>query len=141
MYDQISVSLARYSMVQKFLFIILGLALVFILVTLIHHEHETRKSFLSLSGALAGGLTGLILEHEFLNFKIKNAVCMRIASSVVGLVTLLAVYFLLNIGFYSIVGKSTTIPALILYVIRYGLVGFWITFCVPWLLKKIKLLN
>lgn len=140
-YDPISVALARCSMAQKFLFVILGLALVFILVTLIHHEYETRKSFLSMSGALAGGLTGLILEHKFLNFKIKNAVCMRILSSAVGLVTLLAVYFLLTFGFYSIVGKSTTIPVLILYVFRYGLVGFWVTFCVPWLLKKIKLIN
>ena len=92
-----------------------------------------------MAGAIAGGLAGFILEHKYLNFKVRSSISMRTLRSIAGLVTVLAVYFFLNFGFYAIVGKSTIIPVLILYVIRYGLLGFWIAFGAPWFFQKIKL--
>ncbi len=141
LYEKISVKLAGYSMSKQFLFIILGLVVVFITVVLVSHEYETRKSYLLLAGALAGGLAGFILESKYVNFEVSGSIVIRILRSVTGLVSLLLFYFLLNFGFYAVIGESTAISVLILYIIRYGLVGFWIAFCAPWLFKKLRLVD
>ena len=62
----------------------------------------------------------------------------RVLRVVIGLISLFAVYLLLNFSYYAVVGDSRALWTQLLYFLRYGLVGCWATLGAPWLFLTIE---
>ena len=91
---------------------------------------------LSVVGALSFGLAGLAVEHRWIRFSSGGAMWSRIARSAVGLATTVGLFIALDLLYDVATGGSTGdsgrnrfdragIGALVIYVVRYGIVAFW----------------
>ncbi|MFP3958941.1 MAG: phosphatase PAP2 family protein [Spirochaetaceae bacterium] len=114
-------------------------AVVLLATVAITEDFEYRKSVLSPMGALAGGAVGLVIERRRLQLGAGGSPVQRLLRLVVGLALLVAVSFGLSGIFYGVVGTSETVPVLVLYLIRYGLLGAYVTLGAPWLFKVLSL--
>lgn len=120
--------------------IIIAITLLFYFFTLVFNNgYEIRKELLSPFGAIAGGAIGFLIEGLKIQFKDTKLIKTKLLRGLIGLVAMFIVYFLLNFAFYGIVGEKESAAVLILYTIRYMLLGFWITAGIPYLFLKFKL--
>jgi membrane-associated phospholipid phosphatase len=90
------------------------------------------RPFLPL-GVLLGAGIGLILEDRYLMFDWRGAWSKRIIRFALGSLGVLALYF--GLGLLS----RLPLPTLLVGLIRFGLIGFWVTFGAPWLFIKLGL--
>jgi hypothetical protein len=58
---------------------------------------------------------------------------------VTGIILLLIVYFLLDLGYYALFEGNHSVIAMVFYTVRYMLVGFVVTYVAPMIFKYIKL--
>lgn len=109
------------------------LVLAFIAALATSDDFEARKSILAPAAALAGGVAGLLVERSRLAMSTDGPVSKRLLRIAVGIPLLAGMALGLSELFYLIVGASESIPTLILYVVRYGLLGAVVTLGAPWL--------
>jgi membrane-associated phospholipid phosphatase len=108
------------------------LVAVFVVSLLVNQGFEPRKSILAPAGALAGGVVGLLVERRTLHMSTDGSVVQRLLRLVVGLPILAGAALGLSAAFYAVVGESESVPTLVLYVLRYGLLGGLVTLGAPW---------
>jgi len=111
----------------------------FVFSLLVEHEFEERKVLFSLVGGLAGGLSGFVLEGRKICFSVAGGAWRRILRTLLGLVTTAACYFLVDLLYDAVAGGTTGLGAMILYVLKYGLVAFWVAAGAPWLFLLTRL--
>lgn len=103
--------------------ILAGVVVLFVASLLLHGEFEQRKSVLSVVGGLAGALIGLAADERRLQFSAEGAIGRRLLRILVGVPILAGLHVGLGELYYAVIGGSTGIGALSLYVVRYALVG------------------
>jgi membrane-associated phospholipid phosphatase len=116
-----------------------ALAAVFVAAVLLFPEHETRKGIISTASALAFGACGACIEAGAIGYRVDDSVKHRVVRGLVGIASLLAVYLLLTFGYYAAVGDGDGIWVLLLYSLRYGSLGLWITLATPALFVRFRL--
>ena len=131
--------MADWSVPRKLLIIMIMAAVAFVLALVVEHEYEERKDILSVIGALVGGLAGFALEHRFVHFSSAGKIPVRIIRIVVGLVLTVGIFFGLDVLYDLIVRDATGAGALVIYVIRYGLVAAFATAGAPFLFLRLRL--
>lgn len=112
-------------------------ALAFVTALLISDEFEARKSILSPAGALAGGIVGLLIERPRLGISTDGPIGDRLLRLVIGLPLLAGLALGLGGLFYAVVGSSESPTTLVLYTLRYAIVGASVTLGIPWLFAVI----
>jgi len=117
----------------------LSSGIVFLPVFLLIDDHAFGKSLLAPLGAVFGGILGIITESGLFRLSDAKNMKINIVRSLTGLPTTVIIYLLLDKGYYALVGNIESSGVLFLYLIRYSLVGFWITGGVPFLFNKLKL--
>lgn len=123
---------------SKIVTIGVGLCVIFI-VSLLFSDLETRKGILSTASALAFGACGACIEAGSIGFRVDDDLKSRIVRGAIGIGSLLVVYLLLTLGYYSVVGENEGIWVLLLYCLRYGGLGLWITLASPALFVRFRL--
>jgi membrane-associated phospholipid phosphatase len=113
--------------------------IVFTLAVVIWDKYEIRKSILSPLGALVGGLLGIFFEERFITVSIPVRLKNRLLRAVTGIILLLMVYFLLDLGYYALFEGNHSVFSMVFYTIRYMLVGFMVTYMAPVIFKYLKL--
>ncbi len=93
------------------------------------------SSVLTSVAVLAGMGVGLALYGQMLSFDAGGSMWLRVKRFLVGVVGLVFCYFGLKIVFP---GEGEPLYAA-MRVVRYGLLGVWITFGAPWLFVRLKL--
>jgi len=117
-----------------------GFCLGFYAYTLLLNEtYQAGKDLLSSFGALSGGLIGILLEDARIKFTNSGKIKTNIYRGIVGLIAMFIVVFLLEAAFYGIVRNNQNHWVLLLYLIRYMLVGVWIIAGIPYLFIKFNL--
>jgi len=117
-----------------------GLCAGFYTCTLLFSEtYQVCKDLLASFGALTGGVIGILLEETHIKFTNPGKIKHRIYRSIVGLIAMFIVVFLLEAAFYGIVHNNQNHWVLLLYLIRYMLVGLWIIAGIPFLFIKFNL--
>jgi len=111
----------------------------FVLALLVEHDYEERKGMLSIIGALCGGLSGFALENRFVRFSSDGSTWMRIARVVLGLVVTVILFVGLDYLYDVVASGNTHIGALIVYVIRYGLVSLFVAAGAPLLFVRLRM--
>lgn len=111
----------------------------FLLTLLLEQGLEGRKEMLAIVGALIGGLAGFKLENRYVGFSHYGPVPRRIVRSVIGLALTVVVFVGLDLAYDAIAGENAGIGALILYVVRYGLVSLFVVFGAPALFVRLRL--
>ena len=111
----------------------------FVLALLVEHEYEERKAMLSIVGALCGGLSGFALENRFVRFSSDGTTWARILRIVVGLIVTVVLFVGLDYLYDMVVAGSTGTGALVIYVIRYGLVALFVAAGAPFLFLRLRL--
>ena len=111
----------------------------FVLTVIITDDYETRKSFLAPLGALAGGIGGIFLDERFIGLSTPTKLRSRLFRGISGIIMLLAVYFLLDLGYYSIFEGNHSELSMAFYMLRYLLVGLSVTCLIPLVFRKFKL--
>ena len=94
---------------------------------------------LSVVGALCGGLSGFALENRFVRFSSGGGVWVRVARIVVGLFTTILLFIALDYLYDLVVRESVGIGAMVIYVIRYGLVSLFVGVGAPVLFVRLRL--
>lgn len=84
---------------------------------------------------LAGFSTGLALAEKYIPYTTEGAWRQRLGRYIIGVIILLLIYFGLSIVFPS-EGATLYVP---LRIVRYTLVGLWISLGAPWLFKRLHL--
>lgn len=110
-----------------------------VLVFLVDQDFEARKSILAPAGALTGGILGLAIDRRFVKFSDSGGVGQRILRAVVGLVLLAPVHLGLSAAFYGVFGESEGFWAVLFYLKRYGILGFWVAIGIPYVFTLLKL--
>jgi membrane-associated phospholipid phosphatase len=129
----------NYSLPVK-ITLLTGLCIGFYACTLLFSStYQVSKSLLSSFGALYGGVIGILFEEAHIKFTNPGKIKLRIYRGIVGLIAMFIVVFLLEAAFYGIVHNSQNHWALLLYLIRYMLVGLWIIAGIPYLFIKFNL--
>lgn len=124
----------------RFLVLIgIATAVAFVLALLVEHEYEERKTLLSVVGALCGGLSGFVLENRFVRFSSDGPIRTRILRVVVGLFVTVVLFVGLDYLYDVVVAGSTGIGAMVIYVIRYGLVALCVAAGAPFLFVRLRL--
>lgn len=100
-------------------------------------EHHSFKELVSLNAIFNLGIIGFILETKLLNFSEKGLWWKKILRLVVGFAGVLVIFLGLKFAFSF--ADNTKILFFVLRYIRYGLLGFWVTFGAPWIFVKFKL--
>jgi hypothetical protein len=108
-------------------------------VIILSDQYEVRKSVLSPLGALVGGLLGIFFEEKQIRFSTKIAFKFRVIRGLVGLIVLITIYLLLDVGYYALFKNNFSIMSMIVYTFRYLLVGCTVTFIVPLTFKPLKI--
>lgn len=121
------------------LLIVASATALFAITLALNHEFEARKSVLSVTGALAGGLIGFVVAERRIGFSAKGPIGTRVLRSLIGAPLLAGVYFGGTALFYAFVGESQSVATLILYTVRYGTVGAMVSLGVPALCRWWKL--
>jgi membrane-associated phospholipid phosphatase len=85
------------------------------------------------AGALVGLTTGLALERRWVRFRADGALGQRLARAALGLVVLGALYF----GLSTLLGALE--PAWLWRVVRYFVLGLWMTWAAPALFVRLRL--
>jgi hypothetical protein len=101
---------------------------------------ETRSSthYFSLAGAFFGALAGFVLMLGSARFKVKSTWWQRSACYLLGIASLLLIYFGLDMLF-GLIAIDESVLGYVLRYVRYGTVSFWVTFGAPWTFLKIGL--
>lgn len=94
--------------------------------------------YFDLAGALFGAIVGYVLMRRYACFKVKGTWLSQIGRYGLGILVLVAIYFVLDVLFSMITGDETLVGYILRY-IRYGCVAFWATFGAPWVFLKVKL--
>mgnify|MGYP003934211669 CR=1 FL=1 len=136
-----SQAMAAWPLGRKLLLTLIISAVAFVLALVVEHDYEERKAMLSIVGAILGGLSGFALETRFVRFSTGGKIWIRIVRTLVGLVITLGIFVGLDALYDVVTGGSTGLGALILYVIRYGLVSFFVALGAPALYVRLKLAN
>ena len=131
--------MAAWSVPRKLVIIAIIATLGFILALVVEHDYEERKDILSVIGAIIGGLSGFALEHRFIHFSTDGKILIRILRTIVGLVVTVGIFFGLDVLYDMIIDDATGIGALIIYVVRYGLVSLFATAGAPYLFVRLRL--
>jgi membrane-associated phospholipid phosphatase len=131
--------MAGWSVPRKLLIIVTIAVLGFILALIVEHDYEERKDILSVIGALLGGLSGLALEHRFVHFSSGGKVGTKILRTLVGLVLTVGIFVGLDVLYDVVVRDATGVGALVIYVVRYGLVALFGTVGAPYLFVRFRL--
>ena len=132
-------SLGNWPLSRSLVLIGITTVIAFALALLVEHEYEERKAMLSVVGALCGGLSGFALENRFVRFSSDGAVWTRILRIVVGLIVTVVLFVGLDYLYDLVVGESTGIGAMVIYVIRYGLVALFVAAGAPFLFVRLRL--
>ena len=88
---------------------------------------------------MVGGLTGFALEHRHIRFSTDGSVWIRIASTLVGLVLTVGIFFGLDLLYDVVVAESTGAGALVIYAFRYALVALFAAAGAPFLFTRLRL--
>jgi membrane-associated phospholipid phosphatase len=112
---------------------------LFVIFILVEGDFEYKKSLLSPLGGVFGGILGIFIENRYIKFSDTKRNKIRILRTIVGLVTMIMFYALADFLYYAIVGAYQNNIVLFLYVIRYAIVGCWITAGAPCIFKRFKL--
>ena len=134
----ISNGFKRISFSGRILFALILWITGFILIVTISQEYETRKALLSPLGALVGGIGGIFYEEHFVKLSSPEKLKQRLLRGVVGILLLLAVYILLDVGYYAIFEGNDSATALGFYTLRYMLVGLTVTGIAPLLFRRMN---
>jgi len=125
---------------SRSLLVILAIAaLAFVIALLVEHEYEERKGMLAIIGALLGGLSGFALENRFVRFSPGGTVWIRVVRTAAGLLLTVALFLALDILYDIVTGGATGVGALVVYVVRYGLVSLFVAAGAPWLFVRFRL--
>lgn len=111
----------------------------FVLVLLVAKDYEGRTSILAIAGALVGILAGFAVEQRWVQFDSGGPYFQRALRVVVGLATTVGVFVGLDLLYDLLVGDAVAIGALIVYLLRYGLVSFWASAVAPALFRVTRL--
>lgn len=114
-------------------------AVAFVLALLVEHEYEERKTILSVIGGLCGGLSGFALENRYVRFSSDGTIRARILRIVVGLIVTVVLFVGLDYLYDVVVAGRTHTGALVVYVIRYGLVSLFVAAGAPFLFVRLRL--
>jgi membrane-associated phospholipid phosphatase len=137
------------------LIVVIVSTVVLLATVAITEDFEYRKSVLSPMGALAGGAVGLVIERRRLKAQADTGAdgspmrrgkggvsappVRRLLRLAVGLPVLVVVSLGLSALFYGAVGTAESVPVLVLYLLRYGLLGAYVTLGAPWLFTLLSL--
>lgn len=116
-----------------------GTVVLFFVALALNGEFEARKGVLSVVGALSGALVGLVVDTRRIRFSTAGSLSRRLLRPAVGLPLLAAVYFGAAELYHLIVGDTESAGALVLYVLRYAVVGFAATALIPAVLCRLGL--
>ena len=141
LYEPCAHWLRSLALSRQLLLIVFVLIVLFIAVLLGYELPEQRKRLLSIIAAMAGAAIGISLELRYLKFVDQGHLMHRVMRSILGLASVILLYMVSSVAYYLVVGDKQGIWTFMLYVLRYGVVGIWITFAVPWLLHKCRLLS
>ena len=111
----------------------------FTLTVFLGEEYESQKSVLAPLGALVGGAGGIFFEERFVGIAPPRKLRVRVIRGITGIVLLVGIYMLLNLGYYGIFEGNHSTPALAFYSLRYVLLGFTVTWFIPWIFQRLKL--
>ncbi|BCE02047.1 phosphatase PAP2 family protein [Marinicellulosiphila megalodicopiae] len=120
------------------LYMIVFMLLMQLMAVVLHETFEFRKSLLSASGVLIGGVLGLILDRRYLISSESNRWVIKSIKIVLGLILLIGLYVLMSMIFYRVFNDTQTLIANLIYQLRYVCLGVWVTFMIPWLFSKIQ---
>ncbi len=101
-------------------------------------EARSYTHYFTLAGALFGAVAGFVLMLHSARFQVKSAWWQRSACYLLGIASLLLIYFGLDMLFGSIAVDESILGYVLRYV-RYGTVSFWVMFGAPWTFLKIRL--
>ncbi len=132
-------SVSNWPLARSLVLIGIVAVVAFILALLVEHEYEERKAMLSIVGALCGGLSGFALENRLVRFSSDGAIWTRILRIVVGLIVTVVLFVGLDYLYDVVVAGSTGTGALMIYVIRYGLVALFVAAGAPFLFVRLRL--
>ncbi len=132
-------SLNNWSLSRSLVLIGIIAVAAFALALLVEHEYEERKAMLSVVGALVGGLSGFVLENRFVRFSSDGAIWIRVLRIVVGLIVTVVLFVGLDYLYDVVVAGSTGVGAMVIYVIRYGLVALLVAAGAPFLFVRLRL--
>ncbi len=88
-----------------------------------------------LSGAFFGSAAGFALASKNLRFQAGGALQQKITRYIVGIVGLVVLY----LGPKLILGESLGSQQPLIRFLRYGIIGFWVSYGGPWCFLKLKL--
>ncbi|MBK9927404.1 MAG: phosphatase PAP2 family protein [Anaerolineales bacterium] len=94
--------------------------------------------FFTLAGAVFGAYAGYALMRRYARFDAKGSWESRGIRYLVGIISLLVVFYGLD-KFFALIAPDETALGYTLRYIRYGFATFWMTFLAPWLFLKLKL--
>ena len=134
-----SEQLAAWRTPRKLMLILAVTVVAFVLALLVEHEYEERKTMLSIIGGIAGGLSGFALETRFIGFSSGGKVWQRVVRTLLGLVLTVGIFLGLDLLYDVVSGGSTGMGALVLYVVRYGLVSLFVAAGAPALFVRLQL--
>jgi membrane-associated phospholipid phosphatase len=129
----------KISLKRKLVGISVVIGLYFLFVLVFKNQHEERKDLLSPFAGVIGGILGFLFEEKTIRFSTDTTVLIKIKRGIVGLFTLILFYVLLDFGYYAICGDNEGYWILILYFLRYLLLGFLITAGIPFIFTKLNL--
>jgi membrane-associated phospholipid phosphatase len=136
--NSIVIFFKKKKFIEKLVFISGVTGILAFVVMALNSTSDVPKDLFAPLGALSGGIIGLIIEDDKIRFNISNRLKNNILRMVFGLVALMAVYLILDVVYYAWVGNQTAGWVSYIYLIRYLLVGIWITAGIPYLFIKAK---
>ncbi|MBN2652276.1 MAG: phosphatase PAP2 family protein [Spirochaetales bacterium] len=102
--------------------------------------HHSFKELVSLNAILCFGMLGFILENKVLKFSVAGVWWKKLLRLLTGFAGVAIVYLGLKFAFsFSEKNENLEVLYFIFRYIRYGLLGFWVSFGAPWFFVKIKL--
>ncbi len=122
--------------------IILALVLLGIILFIFMMTITDQKAFLSyaaLASVYTSGLIGFTLESRFIRFSTRGNILIKSLRLSIGLIFTFVLYFGLKILFTFFNSNEQSTAFLILRIIRYGIIGLWISAGSPALFVKWKL--
>jgi membrane-associated phospholipid phosphatase len=129
----------KSSFQKGMLYTFLLLVISYVIIVLVSDQYEARKSVLSPLGALVGGIAGILLEEKYIAFTTNINMKFRIIRGVIGLLVLITFYLLFDVSYYAFFKNDPSLLSMMMYTIRYMLVGCTVTFFVPLLFKLLKI--
>ena len=132
-------SLSNWPLSRSLILIGLATVVTFALALLVEHEYEERKTLLSIVGGLCGSLSGFALENRFVRFSSDGTIWPRALRVAVGLIVTVVLFVGLDYLYDVVVAGRTHTLALVVYVIRYGLVSLFVAAGAPFLFVRLRL--